>query len=159
MVYARPEYIRTLRQSTPIADHVQVDFELRGCPIDKHQLLEVINAFLNRRRPNIPGHSVCVDCKRRGTVCVVVAHSQPCLGPVTHSGCGALCPSYDRGCFGCFGPKELANPASLADRARHNGATPLQLQRLHHGFNAWAEAFRAEGASQRSRRLTAASDE
>ena len=158
-VYARPEYIHTLRHSTPIADHVRVDFELRGCPIDKHQLLEVINAFLNRRKPNIPGHSVCVDCKRRGTVCVMVAQSKPCLGPVTHSGCGALCPSYDRGCFGCFGPKELANPSSLADQSAQHGATPIQLERLHHTFNAWAEPFRGEGASQRSRQQTTTSDE
>ena len=104
VVYASPEYIVSLRTSTPIADHVPVDFELRGCPIDKRQLLEVITAFLSGRRPNIPAHSVCMECKRAGRVCVVVAHGTPCLGPVTQAGCGALCPSVGRGCYGCFGP-------------------------------------------------------
>ncbi|HEX6606022.1 MAG TPA: oxidoreductase, partial [Chloroflexia bacterium] len=104
LVYARPEYISTLDRSTPIAAHVPVDFELRGCPINKAQLLEVLNAYLHGRKPNVPPHSVCVECKLRGTVCVMVAHGTPCLGPITHAGCGALCPTYHRGCYGCFGP-------------------------------------------------------
>jgi len=104
IVYARPEYIATLATSTPIAAHVPVDFELRGCPIDRGQLLEVLTAYLAGRKPGIPDHSVCFDCKRRGTVCVMVAHGTPCLGPITHAGCGAICPAYGRGCYGCFGP-------------------------------------------------------
>src|SRR5271166_6665302 len=102
VVYARPEYIATLATSTPIAAHVDVDFELHGCPIDRRQLLEVITALLAGRKPNIPAHSVCFECKQRGNVCVVVAHGTPCLGPVTHAGCGALCPAHHRGCYGCF---------------------------------------------------------
>ena len=102
IVYASPDYISTLATSTPISAHVPVDFELNGCPINKRQLLEVISAHLNRRRPRVRAHSVCVECKRRGTVCVMVAHGTPCLGPVTHAGCGALCPAYNRGCYGCY---------------------------------------------------------
>ena len=118
-VYAHPDYISTLDTSTPIGDHVRVDFELRGCPIDKAQLLEVISAFLAGRRPAIPAHSVCMECKRRGTVCVMVAKGTPCLGPVTHAGCGALCPAYARGCYGCFGPMETPNtPLWLAGCSR-----------------------------------------
>ena len=104
VVYASPQYIDSLRTSTPIAEHVRVDFELRGCPIDKRQLIEVIAAFLAGRRPNVPAHSVCMECKRAGRVCVMVAHGTPCLGPMTQAGCGALCPSVGRGCYGCFGP-------------------------------------------------------
>jgi sulfhydrogenase subunit delta len=145
-VYATPAYISTLATSTPIADHVPVDYELRGCPINKHQLLEVVNAFLNRRAPRISAQSVCVECKRRGTVCVMVSKGEPCLGPVTHAGCGALCPAYDRGCFGCYGPKELANPAPLGQWARTSlGTEAAVVRRLFHGFNAWAEPFRTEG--------------
>ena len=117
-VYPHPEYLNTLATSTPISAHVPVDFELRGCPIDKGQLLEVIKAFLAGRKPSIADHSVCIDCKRRGNVCVMVAHGTPCLGPVTHSGCGAICPSYDRGCYGCFGPVDGANTAAIARRIR-----------------------------------------
>jgi sulfhydrogenase subunit delta len=144
IVYARPEYIDTLETSTAIAEHVRVDFELRGCPINKHQLLEVISAFLRGRRPNVQPHSVCTECKRRGTVCVVVAHGQPCLGPVTHAGCGAICPSYNRGCYGCYGPKETPNTVSLSNRLAALGASDIDLLRLYRTFNANAEAFRQE---------------
>jgi coenzyme F420-reducing hydrogenase gamma subunit len=139
VVYASPDYIATLARSTPISAHVPVDFELQGCPINKRQLLEVISAYLNRRRPRVRPHSVCIECKRRGTVCVMVAHGTPCLGPVTHAGCGALCPAYDRGCYGCYGPKETPNTASLDAWSRLEDA---DLVRVYRTFNAAAEPFR-----------------
>jgi sulfhydrogenase subunit delta len=142
LVYASPEYVSTLATSTPISAHVPVDFELRGCPIDKGQLLEVITAFLHGRRPGIPSTSVCTECKRRGTVCVVVAHGTPCLGPVTHAGCGALCPAYNRGCYGCFGPKETPNTVSLTRRLRLLGLDDRDVERVYRTFNADAPAFR-----------------
>ena len=141
IVYAHPDYISTLATSTPISDHVAVDFELHGCPIDKHQLLEVIAAQLAGRRPQIATTSVCTECKRRGTVCVTVAHGTPCLGPVTHAGCGAICPSYNRGCYGCFGPMETPNVAALTRQMRDLDATDTVIDRLFHTFNASAEPF------------------
>jgi coenzyme F420-reducing hydrogenase gamma subunit len=143
-VYASPQYISTLATSTPISAHVQVDFELHGCPINKTQLLEVIGAFLGERKPQIPGHSVCIECKRRGTVCVMVAHGTPCMGPVTHAGCGAICPSYDRGCYGCYGPMESPDTESLSEWWKRLGVSDEQLVRAFRGFNAWSEPFRAE---------------
>lgn len=113
VVYAKPEYIQSLETSTSISHHVFVDYELQGCPINKHQLLEVIVSFLRGKKPSISSTSVCTECKMKGNVCVTVAYGIPCLGPVTHAGCGALCPSYKRGCYGCFGPKETANPLAL----------------------------------------------
>ena len=144
-VYARPEYIETLATSTPIADHVRVDFELRGCPISKQQLLELISAFLTGRRPVTPPHSVCIECKLKGNVCVMVAHGTPCLGPVTHAGCGAICPSYDRGCYGCYGPMETPNAVSLSRWLKDLGMGERTLQRVYHTFNANAPEFREEG--------------
>jgi sulfhydrogenase subunit delta len=144
VVYASPDYISTLRDSTPSSEHVQVDFELQGCPPDKGQLLEVISAYLNERRPAIPAHSVCIECKRAGNVCVMVAHGTPCLGPVTHAGCGALCPSYHRGCYGCFGPMEDPNTASLAGWLQDHGSTQGELARSFRTFYANAPAFREE---------------
>ncbi len=144
IVYARPEYIETLAQSTPIAQHVRVDFELRGCPINKRQLLEVLSAFLHGRKPNTPPHSVCLECKRRGAVCVMVAHGTPCLGPVTHAGCGAICPAYQRGCYGCFGPMETPNTEALGVWLRQLGVVDQDLVRAFRGFNAYAEPFRRE---------------
>jgi len=134
-VYASPEYVSTLATSTAISAHVPVDFELRGCPIDKRQLLEVITAFLARRKPNIASTSVCTECKLRGSVCVMVAHGTPCLGPVTHAGCGALCPAYHRGCYGCFGPKETPNTASLTRELRALGMGERDVDRVYRTFN------------------------
>jgi len=138
-VYASPEYISTLETSTPISAHVPVDFELRGCPINKRQLLEVVSAFLHGRRPGIPSTSVCTECKQRGTVCVTVAHGTPCLGPVTHAGCGALCPAYNRGCYGCFGPMETPNLASLTRKLHVLGMDERDVERVFRTFN--VEAF------------------
>jgi len=144
IVYARPDYIETLSTSTAIADHVPVDFELRGCPINKAQLVEVISAFIAGRRPATPAHSVCIECKLKGNVCVMVAQTKPCLGPVTHAGCGALCPSYDRGCYGCFGPKETPNAPSLSQWFSGLGVDERALRRVYSTFNANAEPFRKE---------------
>jgi sulfhydrogenase subunit delta len=142
-VYASPQYISTLATSTPISAHVEVDYELNGCPINKTQLLEVISAFLIGRKPNIGAHSVCVECKQRGTVCVMV-QGMPCLGPVTHAGCGAICPSFRRGCYGCYGPMETPNTAALAREWQALGATPRDIRRAFQTFNAAAPAFRKE---------------
>ena len=144
-VYATPEYISTLETSTPISAHVPVDYELHGCPINKRQLLEVITAFLHGRRPSIASSSVCFECKRRGTVCVMVAHGTPCLGPVTHAGCGALCPSYDRGCYGCFGPMETPNTVSLTKHLRVLGMGDQSVERVFRTFN--VEAFEEQRAA------------
>jgi coenzyme F420-reducing hydrogenase gamma subunit len=143
-VYATPEYIETLPKSTPISDHVFVDFELRGCPINKYQLVEVISAFLHGRKPNTPPHSVCVECKQRGTVCVMVAQGTLCMGPVTHAGCGAICPAFNRGCYGCFGPMESPDTKSLSDWWKRLGASDDDILRAFRSFNAYAEIFRRE---------------
>jgi coenzyme F420-reducing hydrogenase gamma subunit len=147
-VYAHPEYVASLETSTPISAHVPVDFELHGCPINRHHLLEVITAYLAGRSPAIPGFSVCQECKGRGTVCVLVARGTPCLGPVTRAGCGALCPAVGRGCFGCFGPSDTTNTSALTARLLQNGATPPELSRLFATFNVGAPAFLAEAQAQ-----------
>lgn len=144
VIYAQPAYIDTLATSTPVSQHVPVDFELRGCPIDKGQLLEVISAFIRGRSPAIKNESVCFECKRRGTVCVVVAHNTPCLGPVTHAGCGAICPAYRRGCYGCFGPRESAATQSLAAHMKQIGQSEQEILRAFRQFTAGAPAFEEE---------------
>jgi coenzyme F420-reducing hydrogenase gamma subunit len=142
VVYAHPEYLKTLDKSTPIAEHVFVDFELRGCPINKYQLVELISAFLHGRKPNVPSHSVCIECKARGTVCVMVAHGTPCLGPVTHAGCGALCPAYHRGCYSCYGPKEDPQVIPLALWWQNElGIPPADVQRALRTYNAYSAPF------------------
>jgi sulfhydrogenase subunit delta len=137
-VYASPAYVSSLATSTPISAHVPVDYELRGCPIDRHQLLEVLTAFLIGRKPQLANESVCAECKRAGRVCVTVSRGEPCLGPLTHSGCGALCPRSARGCYGCFGPKENTNPAGLGAHLRAVGTSADEVRRrfqLIHTFD------------------------
>jgi len=144
MVYAHPEYIHTLATSTAISDHVKVDFELRGCPINKKQLVELVSAFVAGRKPVTPPHSVCVECKLKGNLCVMVAHGTPCLGPVTHAGCEALCPSYNRGCFGCYGPMETPNTQTLSRQLAALGMDAKAIKRIYSTFNANAKEFREE---------------
>jgi sulfhydrogenase subunit delta len=142
-VYAHPEYIDSLATSTAIADHVTVDFELRGCPIDKHQLLEVLSSLLAGRRPRTPNYEVCVDCKRNGTVCIMVAQGAACLGPVTQSGCGALCPAHERACYGCFGPSRQPNLVSLSGQFRRDGMPPRKIIQSLRSYNGYAPEYRA----------------
>jgi coenzyme F420-reducing hydrogenase gamma subunit len=141
IVYATPDFIDTLDTSTPIGEHIAVDFELRGCPIDRTQLIEVIGAFLARRKPNISAHSVCIDCKQRHNSCVMVADGIACLGPVTHAGCGAICPAYNRGCYGCFGPAETANLPAMVAALTATGMPRDRIDRLLTTFHpdSWGE--------------------
>jgi coenzyme F420-reducing hydrogenase gamma subunit len=143
VVYARPEYVSTLSTSTPVSAHVPVDYELRGCPIDRRQLLDLLTALLTGRRPAIPTYSVCQECKLRGTACLIVSRGAPCLGPVTQAGCGAICPAYHRGCFGCFGPRPGANTRALEPILRSCGMTNVDIERIYRTFNAGTSEFEA----------------
>jgi len=141
--YPRPEYISTLETATPIAAHVFVDFEIRGCPVNQYQLLELVSALLTGRKPNIPSHSLCIECKRRGVRCVMVAQALPCLGPITQAGCGALCPAFGRACYGCFGPMEQPNIASLGSWfTKKFGYRPREMKRMLRLFNCYLEPFK-----------------
>ena len=146
-VYANPSYIETLATSTPISAHVAVDFELRGCPVDRFQLLEVMTAYLAGRAPRIPTYAVCHECKAASNVCVMVAGGTPCLGPVTRAGCGAICPHVGRGCFGCFGPAATVNTTSLAERMTAGGSGAADLVRVFRSFTAGAPEFAKESAA------------
>jgi coenzyme F420-reducing hydrogenase gamma subunit len=141
-VYAHPEFVDSLATATPVSEHVKVDAELHGCPISPDQLREVLVSVAVGRRPQIREESVCIECKRRGTVCVMVAQGIPCLGPVTQSGCGALCPTFGRGCYGCFGPREQANTGSLSRTFVAGGREGEDVSRLFAGFTGWAPPFR-----------------
>jgi len=142
IVYAEPDYIETLATSTPIADHVHVDAELRGCPIDRGQLVELIESVASGRPLRIPTTSVCTECKRRGVTCVMVARSAPCLGPVTQTGCGAICPRFERACYGCFGPAETARTGTLDRQFVELGVGPTDRRRIWASFSGWSPEFR-----------------
>ena len=151
LVYATPSYVDSLATSTPIGSHVEVDIEVRGCPVNKYQLLELVTALLAGRKPDLPTYPVCVECKARGVSCIMVAAGTPCLGPITQAGCGAICPAFDRGCYGCFGPSETVNTDSLADRWRQLGVDDERIARSLRTFNAEAPEFAAAAASVETR--------
>ena len=142
LIYPQPEYVESLTTSTPVADHVYVDFELRGCPISKSQLADALSALLDQRRPQIPAYSVCMECKRRGLPCILVSNGSACMGPVTQAGCGALCPAYGRACYGCFGPAEETNTQALLDKWQALGVNAAEAKLKFETFNAAAEPFR-----------------
>jgi coenzyme F420-reducing hydrogenase gamma subunit len=142
-VYPTPEYVRSLEDSHPISDYVTVDLELTGCPVDRGQLLGAIAALLRGAMPRVSTEPVCVECKRRGFVCVVVAKGEPCLGPVTRTGCGALCPAFGRGCYGCFGPAQApGNADALGRRFIELGLTRKEAAERFRFITGWAPPFR-----------------
>ncbi|HSL10339.1 MAG TPA: oxidoreductase [Actinomycetota bacterium] len=141
-VYPTPAYVDTLATSTPIADHVDVDLELTGCPVDRGQLLATLAWLLQGAVTPQDATPVCIECKRRGYVCVVVAHGEPCLGPVTRTGCGALCPGVGRGCYGCFGPSQPPNTGALVRRFRELGMSPRRVADTFRFITGYAPAFR-----------------
>lgn len=146
VVYAKPEYVDTLATSTPASAHVKVDYQLPGCPIDRGQLLDTLAALLIGRKPRVPAKTVCTECKLRGVTCVVVAEGIPCLGPVTHAGCGALCPRHHRGCYGCFGPSAAPRTATLIPLLRRDGMSDGDVDRVFSTFN--VATFAAERSKQ-----------
>jgi len=148
MIYPRPDAIETLEKSTALSDHIHVDLELRGCPVNSSQLLAVIMACRRGRKPRLPTYSLCMECKRLGQVCVAVARDIPCMGPVTQAGCGALCPACGRGCYGCFGPCDTPNTAALRRIWQQRlGLPDSRIRQTFQGVNAWAQPFRQESES------------
>jgi coenzyme F420-reducing hydrogenase gamma subunit len=141
-VYATPSFIDTLDRSTPIAEHVKVDLELTGCPVDRGQLLASLAWLLQGAIPSPPTTPVCIECKKRGFVCVMVAKGEPCLGPVTRTGCGALCPGMGRGCYGCFGPSQPPNTDALARTFLELGMPPTRVADAFRFITGYAPAFR-----------------
>ena len=137
-VYPSPDLIDALSTSAPVSEHVYVDYELWGCPINKDALSETLISFLTGKRPGIPVYSLCMDCKMKGIPCILVSGGEPCLGPVTKAGCGVLCPSFDRPCYGCFGPKEGANIDSLLARFQGMGLSRKETVLLLDKMNTYA---------------------
>jgi sulfhydrogenase subunit delta len=141
-VYPTPGFVDTLATSTPISEHVKVDLELTGCPIDRGELLGALAWLLRGSVPSPPTSPVCLECKRRGYACVMVARAEPCLGPVTRTGCGALCPGMGRGCYGCFGPSQSPNTEALGQRFIELGVSPERAAHAFASISGNAPAFR-----------------
>jgi sulfhydrogenase subunit delta len=141
-IYPNPEYISLLDTSMAIADQVKVDLELWGCPVNSGQVVSALRDLLSGVRPREDVQPLCMECKRRGVVCTIVARNQPCMGPVTRAGCGALCPGLGRACYGCYGPSEQVNFASLASHFSQLGMTQQDTRQRFGLINSNAPAFK-----------------
>jgi coenzyme F420-reducing hydrogenase gamma subunit len=150
-IYSHPEAITSLERSTPIASHVKVDFELWGCPVSGPQMLAVVNALLLGVAPRDNADKVCTECKRQGYPCVMVTHGIACMGPVTRAGCGALCPSLGRDCYGCYGPAENANTDALAAQFATLGLAPDAIIQRFQSINSQTPVFLAAAEKIRVR--------
>ncbi|MCG6872928.1 MAG: sulfhydrogenase subunit delta [Gammaproteobacteria bacterium] len=140
-VYASPAYIQSLATSTPIKAHVKVDVELWGCPVNTSQVITTLRSLLAGVTPEPEREAVCMECKRHGHVCVMVTQDLPCMGPVTRTGCGAVCPGMGRDCYACYGPAEGINTDSLTRRLREAGLSSQQVVNRFRHINSGAPAF------------------
>lgn len=146
-IYADYNTIQSLSTSTPISHHIKVDVELWGCPVNTEQVLDVVRSLLFGALPDINHESVCLECKRKNNVCVLVTKNAPCLGPVTKTGCGALCPSIGRACYGCYGPAENPNTVALGNKFKQIGLENADVARKFLHINNQAPAFKQIGES------------
>jgi len=142
IVYPNPEWIKTLEDSTPISEHVKVDFEIRGCPINRRQLLWVLSQIIIGKEPFIPTHSLCIQCKIKGYTCVLVTRGEPCLGPIVMVGCGAICPSFQRPCYACYGPSDKPEVERLIEYFKSIGLNQREISLLLKKFENWNTKFR-----------------
>ncbi len=144
-LYAKPAYIHTLDQAEPVSAHVKVDFELWGCPVNGRQVLATVQQLLFGVAPLAQHEKVCMECKRQHAVCVMVTEGQACMGPVTRTGCGALCPRFGRDCYACFGPAENSNTDALGGRLAGLGLPPADIARRFLFINSHAPVFSQAG--------------
>jgi coenzyme F420-reducing hydrogenase gamma subunit len=143
-VYEQPQVIDTLETAMGIDSYVKVDAVLKGCPINKDELFELITSALIGRKPSLRAHSVCIECKLYENNCQLISKDQMCMGPVTSAGCGALCPGNNRPCFGCYGPMSDANASSLGEIFKEHGLRDSDIVRMFRKFTSNADAFRKE---------------
>ncbi len=118
--------------ASPISSVVQVDYEIRGCPIDRAEFIDAVRSLLAGTVPATPPYAVCVQCTLRGTPCLL-ERGLPCVGSVARAGCDAICPAYGAPCEACRGFHDSPNFAALGEAfvraglSREAAASKLQL--------------------------------
>jgi len=141
-IYPHPHFIETLEKSIPVNEVIEVDYEIWGCPVNSSLLESFINSYIHNKRPPVPDFPLCMECKIKGNICVMDAYGIPCLGPVVKAGCGAICPSFKRGCYGCFGPCKNPNTDALISWFRNMGLKDENIRRMFENENAYSPDFR-----------------
>jgi len=96
----------------PLSAYVQIDFLIHGCPVNKNEVVRIVEDLLAGKTPKYRGWSVCFDCKQANNECRLV-NKKPCLGPIIQGGCEAVCVSGGASCYGCFGLCQEPNIKAL----------------------------------------------
>lgn len=111
-----------------IDEIIPVDYYLHGCPISKKEFLHLTTSLLLGKRPDIPNHPVCVECKMAGNICVF-EKGMTCVGPITRAGCEAICVTYGAICWGCRGLVDNPNADAHAETLKRYGLTVESVMR------------------------------
>jgi sulfhydrogenase subunit delta len=121
---------KTLAEAAPLVSVVTVDYEVRGCPIDRAEFLESVRSLLAGTTPWVPAFAVCVQCTMRGTPCLL-GRGVPCLGAAARAGCEAICPAYGAPCEACRGFHDAPNFDALGEAFfRHGMPRSLAAEKL-----------------------------
>ncbi len=102
----------------PLQSYVKVDFFIHGCPVNKNEVVRIVEELLAGRTPAYRPYSVCLECKLAKNKCRIIS-GKPCLGPIAQGGCGAICVSGGSPCYGCFGKREDAEIENLVKTLRN----------------------------------------
>jgi len=127
-----------------IGEYVKVDALLKGCPPHRNNIVELLKSAVLKIRPRLRSHPVCVECKFSDNLCLITSKKMACMGPVTSAGCGAICPSLNRECEGCFGPMSNPNSSALASIFREIGLNEKDIIRKFRKYAGMSSKFRKE---------------
>lgn len=112
-----------LQDAAPISSVVDVDHFIRGCPLDKGEFTDILKKFLLEVNPYQREWPVCTECRSKENPCLLEA-GKICLGPLTYSGCDAVCPSNGLYCVGCRGIMNDANVKSFVEELKKKHKLP-----------------------------------
>src|SRR4030043_408352 len=116
----------------PLTAYVKVDYLIHGCPVEKKEVVRVIEEVLAGKRPKGRAYSVCFECKVAGNRCRLL-DKKVCLGPITQGGCGAICISGGSPCYGCFGLRDEAQVDNLL-RTLYKFSDSVEVERYFSMF-------------------------
>lgn len=124
----------------PLYRFVRVDLQVAGCPPERGEYLRLLGSLARGGLPALPEYAVCMECRQRENLCLLLEARQPCLGPVTRAGCNALCPSFGIICEGCRGLVAEANRAEESRLLLELGLSEREVRARMQRFSGVADA-------------------
>ena len=137
-VYGEDKYLFPTLPAMPVSAIVKVDYEIHGCPMSIPEFLVVFKALVMGKQPIKPDSPVCVECKLRENECLY-DRGMVCLGPITRSGCDAICPSFGQFCTGCRGLVPDANKNAMLDILTDHGLSLQEAEKRLLLFNSYKQ--------------------